>query len=178
MVGTAGLKVRGSGSNAAWYDGKKIRPNNFGLGYILSDEGSGNWLGKQLLKGFMSETLPVNVRKSFVKKYEMDRKIILDKVYRQKNPALFLSSFTEFFAENRDDGYVKRTVKTGFEKLINTFIIPLLNEHPGAPVYFAGSVAAGFQDYLHQAAVENGITIEHIIKEPINNLLSYYLNKN
>ena len=38
--------ICGSGSNAAWYDGKKVKPNNYGLGYILADEGSGNWLGR------------------------------------------------------------------------------------------------------------------------------------
>jgi len=50
--------------------------------------------------------------------------------------------------------------------------------HPGAPVHFAGSVAANFQDYLRETAAENGISIEYIIKEPINNLLNYYSNKN
>ncbi len=59
--------ICGSGSNAAWYDGKKVRPNNYGLGYILADEGSGNWMGKQLLKGYMSETLPAVSAKSLLK---------------------------------------------------------------------------------------------------------------
>jgi glucosamine kinase len=27
--------ICGSGANAAWYDGKKVKPNNYGLGYIL-----------------------------------------------------------------------------------------------------------------------------------------------
>lgn len=170
--------ICGSGSNAAWFDGKKIKPNNYGLGYILADEGSGNWLGKQLIKGYMSETLPDNIRKSYAKNHETDRKAILEKVYRQKHPALFLSSFTDFFVENVNDTYIKKTIKTGFDKLIKTYIIPLKNEHPDAPVHFAGSVAAGFQDYLRETAAENGISIEYIIKEPINNLLNYYSNKN
>src|SRR5476649_53434 len=90
--------ICGSGSNAAWYDGKKVKPNNYGLGYILADEGSGNWLGKQLVKGFMSETLPDDIRAKFLKKHPADRKTILEKVYRQKHPALYLSSFADFFA--------------------------------------------------------------------------------
>ncbi len=51
------ISICGSGSNAAWYDGRKVKPNNYGLGYILADEGSGNWLGRQLISSFMSETL-------------------------------------------------------------------------------------------------------------------------
>lgn len=170
--------ICGSGSNAAWYDGKKVRPNNYGLGYILADEGSGNWLGKQLIKGFISETLPEDIYKKFTKKHPTDRKAILDKIYRQKQPALFLSSFADFFAENRNDTYVKKTVKAGFDKLISTYVLPLKKQHPGASIYFAGSVAANFQEFLHEAAADNGIGIEYIIKEPINNLLNYYSNKN
>jgi glucosamine kinase len=170
--------ICGSGTNAAWYDGKKIKPNNYGMGYILADEGSGNWLGKQLLKGFMSETLPDDIRARFVKKHPTDRKAILDKVYRQKHPALYLSNFADFFVDNAHESYVKKTVKTGFDKLIKTYIIPLKAQHPNAPVHFAGSVAANFQDYLREVAADNGVSIECIIKEPINNLLSYYSSKN
>ncbi|MFA6247161.1 MAG: hypothetical protein WC615_09470 [Mucilaginibacter sp.] len=172
------VSICGSGSNAAWYDGKKVKPNNYGLGYILADEGSGNWLGRQLIKGFMNETLPVNIRKKFVQRYDADRKTLLEKVYRQKQPALFLSSFSDFFLENKQDAYLKNIITTGFGKLIQTYLVPLHKQHPEAPVHFAGTVAANFQDYLHEAAADNGITITDIIKEPINHLLTYYSNKN
>lgn len=170
--------ICGSGSNAAWYDGRKVKPNNYGLGYILADEGSGNWLGRQLVKGFMNETLPENLRKKFVKQYEADRSNLLEKVYRQKQPALFLSSFSEFYVENHEDEYLKSVIKTGFNKLITTYLLPLYKQHPGASLHFEGSVAFAFQSYLHEAAAEAGLEITSIIKEPINNLLTYYSNKN
>src|SRR3978361_901820 len=110
--------ICGSGSNAAWYDGKKVKPNNYGLGYILADEGSGNWLGKQLIKGFMNETLPPDIYKKFIYRYDVERKTLLEKIYRQKQPALYLSSFTEFFIDNKENAFVKSTVKNGFLKLI------------------------------------------------------------
>ena len=169
--------ICGSGSNAAWYDGRKIKPNNYGLGYILADEGSGNWLGRQLLKGFMSETLPANIMKKFEHRYDFDRKTLLEKVYRQKQPTVFLSSFTEFYIENRDDNYLKSVIIDGFNRLINTYLLPLHKQHPDAQVHFAGSVAANFQDYLYEAAAGTNLTIATIIKEPINNLLTYYSNK-
>jgi N-acetylglucosamine kinase-like BadF-type ATPase len=170
--------ICGSGTNAAWYDGRKVKPNNYGLGYILADEGSGNWLGRQLLKGFMNETLPENIHKKFVQRYDFDRKTLLEKVYRQKQPALFLSSFTEFFIDNQDDNYIKGIIKNGFEKMINTYLLPLHDEHPDALLYFAGSVAAGFQSLLQEAAADAKLKIANIIKEPINNLLTYYSSKN
>jgi glucosamine kinase len=172
------VSICGSGSNAAWYDGKKVKPNNYGLGYILADEGSGNWLGRQLIKGFMNETLPEHLRKKFVHKYDADRSNLLEKVYRQKQPALFLSSFNDFYLENRDDVYLQNVIKKGFSKLINTYLLPLHKQYPEASVHFAGSVAANFQDYLIEVAAESNLTIGNIIKEPINNLLTYYSNKN
>src|ERR1700744_3768360 len=171
------ISICGSGSNAAWYDGRKVKPNNYGLGYILADEGSGNWLGKQLLKAFMNETLPPNIRKKFDHKYDFDRKTLLEKIYRQKQPALFLSSFTDFYLENKDDNYLKNVIITGFNRLINTYLVPLYKQHPDAQVHFAGSVAANFQDYLYEATANTKLTIATIIKEPINNLLTYYSNK-
>lgn len=167
-----------SGSNAAWYDGRKVKPNNYGLGYILADEGSNNWLGRQLLKGFMNETLPANISDSFQHRYEADRKNLLEKVYRQKQPALYLSSFAEFFNDNRNDPYVKATVKKGFSKLIETYLTPLSEQHPGANIHFVGTVASNFNDYLNEEMQHAGLSVASIVKEPINNLLSYYANKN
>lgn len=170
--------ICGSGSNAAWYDGKKVKPNNFGLGYILADEGSGNWLGKQLIKGFMNQTLPENIRKKFVIRYDFDRKTLLEKIYRQKQPAVFLSAFTDFYIDNKEDIYIKNMIKNGFDKMTNMYLLPLHDEHPEAFLYFAGSVAASFQDLLHEAVGHANLTIANIIKEPINNLLTYYSSKN
>ncbi|TFF36312.1 hypothetical protein [Mucilaginibacter psychrotolerans] len=172
------VSICASGSNAAWYDGKKVKPNNYGLGYILADEGSGNWLGRQLIKSFMNETLPAHLRKKFIHTYDADRKTLLEKVYRQQQPALYLSSFSDFFSENKNDVYLRNIIKTGFTKLIDTYLLPLQKEHPGAPVHFAGTVASNFQEYLAEAAEASGMKIASIVKEPINNLLTYYSNKN
>jgi len=177
--GTPGIiGICGSGSNAAWFDGKKVKPNNYGLGYILGDEGSGNWLGRQLIKSFMNETLPEAIRKKFTKRYEADRTNLLEKVYRQKQPALFLSSFTDFFVDNQEDPYLRSVIKNGFDRLIATYLLPLHQQYPQSPLHFEGSVAFAFQDHLREAAADAKLEITHIIKEPINNLLTYYSNKN
>ncbi len=172
------ISIIGSGSNSAWYDGKRVKSNNYGLGYILADEGSGNWLGRELLKGYMNETLPENIRKKFVQRYDPERKTLLEKIYRQKQPSEYLNSFTDFFIDNYEDNYVKGVVRNGFDKLMKTYLLPLHDEHPGAFLYFAGTVAASFQDHLHEAANDANLKIANIIKEPINNLLTYYSSKN
>ena len=158
------VAICGSGSNAAWYDGKKVAPNNYGLGYILADEGSSNWLGRQLIKGFMSQTLPPAIIKKFIHKYDADRKTLLEKVYRQKQPALFLSSVADFYLENKEDIHLRSVIKKGFSALISTYLLPLYKQHPGAPIYFVGTVASNFQDLLYEAAADADLQITNIIK--------------
>jgi len=172
------ISIVDSGSNAAWYDGKKVKPNNYGLGYILADEGSGNWLGRQLVRAYMNETLPEHIRKKFTQRYDPERTTLLEEVYRQKQPALYLSSFTEFFVDNQEDSYIKNIIRMGFDKLMSTYLLPLHDEHPEAFLYFAGTVAASFQNELQEAAAGVNLKIAIIIKEPINNLLTYYANRN
>lgn len=172
------IGIMGSGSNAAYFDGKKVIENNFGLGYILGDEGSANWLGRNLLKSFMSEQLPAEFEGRFKKKFDLDRTQILDKVYRQAQPALFLSSFSDFLIENRTDEFVKKLVLKGFDMYFKAYILPLNKQYPHARLHFVGTVAAGFQEYLNETALNNGLTISSVIKEPIYNLLKYYSNKN
>ncbi len=170
--------ILGSGSNAAYFDGKKVYENNYGLGYILGDEGSANWLGINLLKSFLNDKIPLEFEKLFQKKYDLDRTQILDKIYRKPQPALFLSYFADFLMEHRNDTFVKQLVTRGFDIYLKTYIIPLKAKYPDSPVHMVGTVASGFQDYLNEAAEENGLTISSVIKEPIYNLLKYYSDKN
>lgn len=172
------LGILGSGSNAAYFDGKKVYHNNYGLGYILGDEGSANWLGIHLLKAFLNNKIPSDFEKLFRKKYDLDRTQILDKVYRQSQPALFLSYFADFLMEHRSEPFVKQLVIRGFDIYLKTYIVPLKENHPDVPIHMVGTVASGFQDYLNEAAENNGLVIRSVIKEPIYNLLKYYSNKN
>ena len=170
------LGILGSGSNAAFFDGKKVNLNNYGLGYILGDEGSANWLGVNLLKSFLNDKMPSEFRQLFQKKFDLDRTQILDKVYRQAQPALFLSYFSDFLMEHRNDKFVKQLVILGFDVFLKTYIIPLKVQNPDVPIHIVGTVASGFEDYLNEAAKNNDLTIGSVIKEPIYNLLKYYSN--
>lgn len=172
------IGILGSGSNAAYFNGKRTADNNFGLGYILADEGSANWIGRMLLKSFLNETMPDDLREKFVERYPLDRKIILDKVYNQANPTLFLTSFADFVMENHKHRFIKKIIHQGFKLYIETYLLPLIKQHPNMAVNFTGSVAAGYEEWLREVAHEYDITIGAVIREPIHNLMKYYLNKN
>ena len=171
--------IMGSGSNAAYFDGKKITENNFGLGYAIADEGSANWLGKMLIKQHLTHTLPADFKRIFNKKYDLDKKLVLDKVYKQAHPILFLSSFVDLLLENKEHPFVKDFIKKGFSLFMDTYLIPLREQYGNKqPIHFVGTVSANFEDYLLEVAKEKDIEIRSVVKEPVYNLLNYYANKN
>lgn len=168
--------ILGSGAHCAYFDGKNPEQNNFGLGYILGDEGSSNYLGKIVLKNFIQHKLPADLQKQFEAKYNLDRPQILERVYKKPMAQQFLSSFFDFFLENREHKYVKDTVNAAFDRYIKTYLLPTQEKHPGKEIHFVGLVAGSFQDELRQVARNNNLQIISIIKEPIYNLLNYYSN--
>lgn len=170
--------ILGSGSNAGYFNGKRVLPNNYGLGYILADEGSANWLGRNLLQDYITKLLPNDLMAKFDDKYSLDRKLILEKVYRHPNPILFLSSFSEFIFDNREHEYFKSLIIGGFNIMFERYFVPFKHKHPDLSVNFTGSIAYDYQDWLKEVAEKHGFKVGSIIREPIHNLLNYYLNKN
>jgi N-acetylglucosamine kinase-like BadF-type ATPase len=169
--------IIGSGSNAAFFNGKKIKENNYGLGFVLGDEGSANWMGRMLLKDYLTGELPKKLVSRFDQKYSLDRRQILDKVYKQSYPVLFLSSFADFLLEHQKEDYVKKLVTEGFEKYFKTYIIPLTKQHQNLPLHFGGTVAAGFENWLCDVSETFGLKISSVVREPIYNVLTYYASK-
>jgi len=168
--------ILGSGANCAFFDGQALEDNNFGLGFILGDEGSANYLGKIILKNFLQEKLPLDLHKEFSKKYDLNRTEILEKIYRKTLAQQFLSSFLEFFIDNKNHEYIHGIIDAAFERYFEIYILPTIKLHPGIEVHFVGIVAGTFQDRLRLLAQKYGFEITTITKEPIYNLLNYYSN--
>ncbi|WP_316813936.1 hypothetical protein [Pedobacter heparinus] len=168
--------ILGSGANCAYFDGKKPEKNNYGLGYVFGDEGSANYLGKIILKRFLQKKLPAELQKEFELKYNLDRPQILERVYKKPMAQQFLSSFFDFFLENRENKYLLELIDHSFELYFQTYLLPTVQLHPGTEIHFVGLVAGNFQDQLRATAKKHGLKITSITKEPIYNLLNYYSN--
>lgn len=168
--------ILGSGANCAYFDGKKPEQNNFGLGFILGDEGSANHLGKLLLKNFLEDKLPQDLKKQFDERYNVDRPLILEKIYKKPNAQNYLSSFLDFYIDNRNHKFIEQLIDQAFDKYIQTYLVPTLKQHPNEEVHFVGTVAGTFQERLRLTAAKQNINIISITKEPIYNLLNYYSN--
>lgn len=168
--------ILGSGSNCAYYDGKNPEQNNYGLGFILGDEGSANYLGKILLKRYLENKMPDDLKLKFEEKHNVDRPNVLERVYKKPGVQQYLSSFLDFYIENRTHKYIVQLIDQAFECYFKIYLMPTIAKHPNEEIHFVGTVAGNFQDRLRTIAQKHDINIISITKEPIYNLLNYYSN--
>jgi len=166
----------GSGAHCAYFDGKKPVNNNFGLGYILGDEGSSNYFGKILLREFLSLKMPKDIETKFTLTYNLDRPQILERIYNKPQANIFLTSFFDFFTQNSKHEYIRKLIDGGFEKYIETYVLPMAEKYNDREIHIVGKVGAELEDRLRLVAGRYDIKIKSIIKEPIQNLLKHYIN--
>ncbi|SDG40174.1 hypothetical protein SAMN05421827_10688 [Pedobacter terrae] len=166
----------GSGAHCAYFDGKKPLNNNFGLGYILGDEGSSNYFGKILLKEFLSQKMPKDIEAKFTLTYNLDRPQILERIYNKPQANIFLTSFFDFITHNSKHEYICKLIDEGFEKYFDIYIVPTWQKHKDSELHIVGKVAAELEDRLRLVAGKYDLKIKSIIKEPIQNLLKHYIN--
>ncbi|WP_316824880.1 hypothetical protein [Pedobacter miscanthi] len=166
----------GSGAHCAYFDGKKPLNNNFGLGYILGDEGSSNYFGKILLKEFLSLKMPKDIETKFTLTYNLDRPQILERIYNKPQANIFLTSFFDFITQNSKHEYICKLIDEGFEKYIETYVLPMVEKYKMREVHIVGKVGAELESRLRLVAGKYDLEIKSIIKEPIQNLLKHYTN--
>lgn len=168
--------ILGSGSNCAYFNGRRPEHNDYGLGYILADEGSANYFGKILLKNFLEGKMPEDLANKLALQYNLERPTILERVYKKPQAERYFSSFLDFYTENNRHPFIQQLLAQGFEKYFSTYILPTLNKHPEEDVHFVGNVAASFADELQAVASKYQIKIRSIQKDPIHDILNYYIN--
>ena len=62
--------ILGTGSNSCYFDGEKVVENIPALGYVLGDEGSGAYIGKEVLKGYLNTEMDDTVLQKFELKFK------------------------------------------------------------------------------------------------------------
>ncbi len=165
--------ILGTGSSSCLYDGKQIIERLPSLGYLLGDEGSGAFLGKQVLSAYLNHELPDHLQKLFAQKYPLSTADILDKVYRKPFQNRFLASFVEFLNENKADTFVNELVCSAFDAFFAKQVLRYTNYNK-YPLHFVGSVSFVYADELRKSARNHGLTISKIEQTPLNGLLEFH----
>ncbi|SMD32500.1 hypothetical protein SAMN04488029_0845 [Reichenbachiella faecimaris] len=168
--------ILGTGSNSCLYDGIGIIENVRSLGYILGDEGSGNYLGKQFLKHYFKKELPQEIRDQFDEEFGLEPTDILNNIYHHHMPILYLSSFSKFIHKFLKDPMIYQMVYDAFKKFLEVNVMKYTN-YINIPVHFTGSVAFYYEEILRKVGTDLGINIKDIVVGPIDGLTQYHQPK-
>ncbi|WP_257670536.1 N-acetylglucosamine kinase [Parapedobacter tibetensis] len=170
------IATLGTGSDVSFFDGQEVLPTRQGIGYVLGDEGSGVWFGKQLITNFLYGTMPTDLAERFNAKYRINKEIVIKNVYQRASPNAYLASFARFMGEYIDHPFVDELLKVGFKEFITTNIKPFPNYREYI-CHFVGSIAFYFKDQLHYICEQNGVKIGKVLKRPIEELFNYVIQR-
>ncbi len=164
--------ILGTGSNSCLYNGKEITENTPSLGYILGDEGSGAYLGKQLVSDCIKKQLPKEIGEKFMQQYSLDVPSILERVYHSPLPNRWLASLTPFIKENRKNAYIRTMVTSCFVQFFKRNV--MVYRHSWLPIHVIGGIGISFSDEIKEAAESLGLSIGKIAESPIEGLVCYH----
>lgn len=168
--------ILGTGSNTAYYNGKKVVKISPGLGYALGDEGSGAYLGKKVLQYYCYNTFDEELRYKFEAKYQTSVVDILENVYKKPLPNRYMASFTLFLAENRGHYMIENIIEDGLNDFFFTHLCKL-GESWKYPIHFIGSVGYAFSDVLNILCHSYEFELGKVLKNPMSGLIKYHTRK-
>ena len=166
--------ILGTGSNSGYFDGQQITHKIPSLGYILGDEGSGNHLGKKLLKSYFFHHLPGDLTQKFNEKYGAKSGGLLQKLYMAEFPNIHLSEYSHFVIEHQNHPYIKDMTSQTFEEflqMLRSYYAPSCLEKP---IRFTGSIAWFFKDILQTKASEKDLIVDKIEQSPLKGLRDFH----
>ena len=168
--------IVGTGSNSCLYDGKQIVGRVYSGGFILGDEGSAAALGKLFIADFLKGLVPADIAADFAARYDSDYAAIVQNVYRsQTSPSGYLGSFTPFIMEHYGNDYIRELVEGNFRSFIKRSLKQFDTDR--YPVGVVGGFGYALKDIFTKVAEEEGVRISRFIKEPIDGLVAYHLEK-
>jgi N-acetylglucosamine kinase-like BadF-type ATPase len=167
--------ILGTGSNSCYFDGEAVYEEVPALAYILGDEGSGSYFGKQLLSKYLYKQLPEHLQQDFKEFYKTDKDEIISKVYLEPHANVYIASFATFLSRHKNEPFITEMVYEGVKKFMETHVLCFKNARE-VEVSFVGSISYHFEDMLKKAAFDLGLTLGQIVKKPVDGLVDYHLN--
>ena len=166
--------ILGTGSNACYFEGTAPMKETPSLGFVLGDEGSGNHIGRELVRAYYTKKLPASMTEKFDMKFGLSLTELLNQVYRKSKPNAYLAKFNEFAFEHKENPYIRNLLRSCFQDYFTYQIAPYA-AYGCKEIGFVGSIAYLYQDIVKEVATEFGFSIHKFVQKPIDELVDYYL---
>lgn len=165
--------ILGTGSNCSYWDGDKLFQKVPSLGYIVMDDCSGNYFGRQMVRDYYYNKIPHKLAIKFEQEYDLNADVIKNNLYKQPNPNTYLAKFAKFLIQNKDEAYSQKLIKKGMQLFINNNI-QQYDQAERIPIHFVGSIAWYLQEELRVVLKENNLSVGKILRRPIDGLVAYH----
>ncbi|SFR48574.1 BadF-type ATPase [Robiginitalea myxolifaciens] len=173
-IGSQGIVcILGTGSNCSYYDGHQMFQKVTSLGYILMDDGSGNFFGRKLVRDYYYHKMPQDLALLFDKEYNLDPDVIKEHLYKKPNPNTYLATFARFIVEHKEHPYCKGVIDKGFQQFINNHIMQF-ELATKVPIHFVGSIAYYLREELSAVVERNDLILGVIRQRPIEGLMEFH----
>jgi len=170
--------ILGTGSNCCFYDGQSVQLKAPSLGYIVMDEGSGNYFGKELLKKYFYNKMPIELKISFENQFNLNEKKVIKKLYQSSTPNKYLAEFARFLFENEEHPFIEKILIDGMTVFVENHIMQYEEELKMVPLHFVGSIAYHGRKYLEIALSKRGLKGSNYVRRPIDNLVHHIKTQN
>ena len=165
--------ILGTGANSCVYDGEKIVEKAVSLGYMVGDEGSGTYIGREIVKSYFYGFMPEQLRRQFSEKYQLSVDAFVTQLYHMNQPNRYLASFAPFAGEHQHHPFINDLIHRCFDAFILAFICRY-NDCKTLKVSFVGSVAYHFRDILKSCLEAKNITMGEVLQNPMEGLIKYH----
>lgn len=165
--------ILGTGANSGFYNGKILTHNINHLGFLLGDEGSGGYLGKQWLKAWCTNQAPQELAEACTKMCKKSSDDNLTELYKEAHPNRFAASFVPFIAHYRNHPFIQQMLKRAFSLLCETYLVQYSHVERES-IRITGGVAVQFQEELREAFKLHGLFIDFISQSPMQELIAYH----
>lgn len=167
------ITILGTGSNAAYYNGKSLVHKRESVGYVLGDAGSGADLGRRLLRAYYSHRISSETRTALAPMLPEIEDLLVT-VYQRPQPNRFLASFARWMGEQRERPDIAQIVKQAIQEFVEDFVVP--NAEGASRVGAVGSVGYYFSEWYAEACANAGMKLVPPVKSPLEGLIQYHSN--
>ena len=167
--------ILGTGSNCTYFDGVDIEQRVTSLGYILMDEASGNFFGKQLIRSYYFNTMPKGLASEFENEYDLSPDTMKENIYRRENPNTYLATFSRFLIKHKKVPLFQDIIAKGLDRFIKHQILQFEDARE-IPIHFIGSISFFLKDEIERALKVHGLSMGIIVQRPIDELVNFHKN--
>jgi len=165
--------ILGTGANSCLYNGTEIVDKVPALGFILGDEGSGAYLGKELLNSYFKRFFPSDLARKFEEEFQPELGQVLSSVYKEAYPSRYLAKFSFFISKNVAHPFIHNLLYNAFTAFFQKNIMKY-EGYKSQQLAFCGSIAFYYEEVIKKVASSNGLKISSIISTPIQNLGKFH----